>query len=106
MISLLSYISMKNIVLLFFLQPRVFRDDEISLLAQRLQKMELMSTGVGERIRSLADCELFYWHKSLLDTYLTEAHQKHFESKRLEYALAAVFDCRPAILQVIDYNRS
>ena len=97
---------MKNIVLLFFLQPRVFRDDEISLLAQRLQKMELMSTGVGKRIRSLADCELFYWHKSLLDTYLTEAHQKHFESKRLEYALAAVFDCRPAILQVIDYNRS
>ena len=80
----------------------MFRDDEISLLARHLQKMELMSTGVGKRIRCFADCEIFYWHKSLLDTYLSEAHQKHFESSRLEFALAAVSDCKFAILQVID----
>ena len=96
-------------VLLFrfvWLQPRVFRDDEIGLLAQHLQKMELMSIGIGKRIRGLADCELFYWHKSLLDTYLSEAHHKHFESSRLEYVLAAVYDCKSAILQVIsnDWN--
>jgi len=84
----------------------VFRDDEIGLLAQHLQKMELMSIGIGKRIRGLADCELFYWHKSLLDTYLSEAHHKHFESSRLEYVLAAVYDCKSAILQVIsnDWN--
>ena len=81
-----------------------FRDDELLLLAQRLKKMELLSLGVRKRLARLADCEVFYWHKSLLNTYLAEAGLRHFETIRLGYALWAVNDCRNALAQVKHIN--
>ena len=78
-----------------------FRDEELPLLAQRLQKMELLAGGIRERVKDLADCEVFYWHKALLHTYLAEAGQRHFEPNRLGYALLAVHDCRDALRRAI-----
>jgi len=77
-----------------------FRDDELPQLAQRLKKMELLSFGVRKKLVRLSDCQVFYWHKSLLNTYLAEAGLRHFETVRIGYALWAVNDCRAAIAQV------
>ncbi len=76
-----------------------FKDEELTLLAQRLQKMELLSTGIRKRLEELTDCEVFYWHKTLLHTYLGEAGQRHYESDRLSHALRAVQDCQKALNQ-------
>lgn len=77
-----------------------FRDEELSLLAHRLQKMELLSIGIRYRLTRLADCEVIYWHKSLINTYLPEARERRFESTRLAYTLMAVMDCQKALEQV------
>lgn len=74
-----------------------FRDEELPLLAQRLQKMELLAVGFRKRLVDLTDCEVFYWHKALIHTYLAEAGQRHFEPDRLSYALMAVYDCEKAL---------
>lgn len=76
-----------------------FRDDELPLLAQRLQKMEMLTTGIHHRLQDLTDCELLYWHKSLFSTYLADAAQRRFESDRLMFAIMAVYDCRTALGQ-------
>jgi hypothetical protein len=44
-----------------FNQPQAFRDEDFPLLANILQKMELVAYGIFRRMRNLADCELFYW---------------------------------------------
>lgn len=77
-----------------------FQDEELSLLAHRLQKMELLSVGIRHRLSYLADCEVFYWHKSLLNTYLPEARERRFESSRIGQTLMAVMDCESALASV------
>ena len=77
-----------------------FRDEELSLLAHRLQKMELLSVGIRQRVSELADCEVFYWHKSLLNTYLPEARERRFESPRIGQTLMAAMDCEVALASV------
>ncbi|KAI9557930.1 hypothetical protein GHT06_014682 [Daphnia sinensis] len=74
-----------------------FRDEELSLLAHRLQKMELMSIGIRHRLAELADCEMFYWHKSLINTYLPDARERRIESSRLGKTLLAAMDCQKAL---------
>ena len=77
-----------------------FRDEELSLLAHRLQKMELLSVGIRSRLAILADCEVFYWHKSLITTYLPEARERRFESSRIASTLKAAMDCLKALASV------
>ena len=43
-------------------QPPAFRDQDLRLLANVLQKMELLANGVQRRVHDLADCQFLYWY--------------------------------------------
>uniref|UniRef100_T1J3X6 WASH complex subunit 4 n=1 Tax=Strigamia maritima TaxID=126957 RepID=T1J3X6_STRMM len=85
-----------NLAMSMGTQLKSFRDDELNNFYLIMRRMEAISN-LNERLKAATDCSFLYWHRVIMDSYLTDVFENPSIAPRVPYLYAALQDCLPGI---------
>ena len=74
-----------------FCQPRLFKQDEASLLFANIKRLKMLSN-IRQRMENACDTGFLYWHRVILSPYFGHIYDVKTDPHRLHYTFYALKD--------------